>query len=120
MVEAGINDGDFAVIDSGDEVRNGEIGAVVVGDEATLKRVHFRRNKMILEPANAAYEPLEIDQQAAHRWRANCRSAALRVPPGRLTLHLWADRPEIHTRARSGWVVARTLPAMHQPLRAPA
>ena len=65
MVDAGILDGDFAVIDSGDEVEDGRIGAVVVEDEATLKRVRYRRGSMVLEPANANYQPLVIDQQTA-------------------------------------------------------
>lgn len=65
MVDAGILDGDFAVIDSGSEVEDGRIGAVVVEEEATLKRVRYRRGNLVLEPANEAYEPLVIDQRTA-------------------------------------------------------
>jgi repressor LexA len=41
-------------------VDNGEIAAVIIGDEATLKRVYYYReqNKLVLNPANPKYEPL--------------------------------------------------------------
>lgn len=40
------------------EVETGEIAAVRIGDEATLKRVRLYPDKIILEPANPMYEPL--------------------------------------------------------------
>ena len=57
MIEAGILDGDTAVIQSSQSAENGEIVvALVEGHEATLKRLR-RKGKMIaLEAANAAYE----------------------------------------------------------------
>ena len=41
-------------------MENGEIAAVVIEDEATLKRVYFypEKNKLILSPENPKYEPL--------------------------------------------------------------
>ena len=41
-------------------VDNGEIAAVIIGDEATLKRVYYYRdnNKLVLTPENPKYEPL--------------------------------------------------------------
>lgn len=65
MIDAGILDGDFAVIDHGHEVRPGQIGAVVVDGEATLKRVRFQSKKLILEPANPRYEPIVVDARRA-------------------------------------------------------
>ncbi|MBS7668662.1 transcriptional repressor LexA [Croceicoccus gelatinilyticus] len=58
MVEAGIFDGDFALVRKTDVARDGEIiVALVRGEEATLKYLH-REGKMVrLDPANAAYEP---------------------------------------------------------------
>jgi repressor LexA len=44
MIDAGIFDGDVAVLDSEREVRDGEIAAVVFEGEATLKRV-FKTSK---------------------------------------------------------------------------
>jgi len=58
MVEAGILDGDFALIRKADTAREGEIIVALVDDaEATLK--YFRREgSMIrLDPANRAYQP---------------------------------------------------------------
>ena len=65
MVEAGILDGDYAIIDHGKQVREGQIGAVVIEDEATLKVVHYHAGGLTLEPANSAYRPIEVDQARA-------------------------------------------------------
>jgi len=57
MVEAGILDGDYALVKRTDVARDGEIVvALVRGEEATLKYL-WRENGMIrLDPANGAYE----------------------------------------------------------------
>jgi repressor LexA len=58
MVEAGILDGDFALIRRTDTARDGEIVvALVRGEEATLKYLYRERGGVRLDPANAAYEP---------------------------------------------------------------
>lgn len=57
MIEAGILDGDYVVIKKGDTANNGEIVvALVMGEEATLKRLRRRGASIALEPANRAYE----------------------------------------------------------------
>lgn len=60
MINARIFDGDIVFIRAQDTVENGEIAAVVIGDEATLKRVYFypNKNKLVLSPENPKYEPL--------------------------------------------------------------
>jgi repressor LexA len=60
MIGARIFDGDIVFIRAQDTVENGEIAAVVIEDEATLKRVYFypEKNKLILSPENPKYEPL--------------------------------------------------------------
>lgn len=58
MVEAGILDGDYALIRRADTARDGEIVVALVADsEATLK--YFRREGSMvrLDPANRAYDP---------------------------------------------------------------
>ncbi len=55
MIDAGILDGDYAVIQGNAEVANNQIGAVVVGDEATLKRVRFLPDRIELHPENRRY-----------------------------------------------------------------
>lgn len=62
MMEAGILDGDFALIQRTDVAREGQIVVALIDDaEATLK--YFRRegSKVRLDPANAAYEPQIYD-----------------------------------------------------------
>ena len=60
MIEAGIMDGDWVVIEERNHARNGEIVVALVDDnEATLKRIEQRRGKVILYPANSALQPME-------------------------------------------------------------
>lgn len=58
MVEAGILDGDYALIRRTDTARDGEIVvALVRGEEATLKYLRREQGMIRLDPANAAYDP---------------------------------------------------------------
>ncbi len=57
MIEAGIFDGDVAVIERCETAENGTIVVALVDDnEVTLKRLRRKRDSIALEPANAAYE----------------------------------------------------------------
>jgi repressor LexA len=57
MVEAGIQNGDIAIIKSADSAESGEIVVALIDDtEATLKRLRKKGASIALEPANAAYE----------------------------------------------------------------
>ncbi len=58
MKEAGILDGDFVIVKPQSTVENGEIGVVIIGDEATVKRVLFEKGKVILQPENKGMEPV--------------------------------------------------------------
>ena len=60
MVGARIYDGDIVFIRSQNAVDNGDIAAVIIDDEATLKRVYFYPDmqKLILSPENPKYAPL--------------------------------------------------------------
>ena len=60
MIGARIYDGDIVFIRSQSSVDNGEIAAVIINDEATLKRVYYYPNeeKLILTPENPRYAPL--------------------------------------------------------------
>lgn len=62
MIEAGILDGDYALIRRTDSARDGEIVvALVRGEEATLKYLRRENGRVRLDPANAAYEPQVYD-----------------------------------------------------------
>lgn len=58
MINARIFDGDIVYIRQQDTVENGEIAAILIDNEATLKRVKFHADRIILEPANPLYDPL--------------------------------------------------------------
>ena len=58
MIEAGILDGDYALIRRTDVARDGEIVVALVRDEeATLKYLRRENGMVRLDPANSAYEP---------------------------------------------------------------
>ena len=62
MVEAGIFDGDFALVKKADTARDGDIVVALVNDEeATLKYLYHDGGKIRLDPANAAYDPQVYD-----------------------------------------------------------
>ena len=60
MTGARIFDGDIVFIRAQSSVDNGEIAAVIINDEATLKRVYYypEKGKLILQAENPKYEPL--------------------------------------------------------------
>ena len=59
MINADIHDGDVVFIRKQDVVENGEIAAVIIEDEATLKRVYYDResNRLQLIAENPKYAP---------------------------------------------------------------
>jgi repressor LexA len=62
MIEAGIMDGDYAILRQQETVENGEAALVLVdGENATIKHVFKRGRRIELRPANSAMEPKLID-----------------------------------------------------------
>jgi len=60
MIDEGIFDGDWVVVEQRDRADNGElVVALIDGEEATLKRIEQRADKVILHPANADHAPQE-------------------------------------------------------------
>ena len=59
MINARINDGDIVFIKEMPMVDNGDIAAVIIDDEATLKKVYYypEKGKLVLYPENPDYEP---------------------------------------------------------------
>ncbi len=64
MTGAGIEDGDLVVVEPADtdDVRNGEIVAARIDGEAAIKRYFARDGKVVLEPANPAYDPIVVTE----------------------------------------------------------
>ena len=59
MVEDGILDGDYVVLEETTEAKNGDIVvALIDGQIATLKRIYFEKDKVRLAPANSAMKPI--------------------------------------------------------------
>lgn len=57
MINARIFDGDIVYIRQQETVENGEIAAVLIDGEATLKRVKIYEDHIVLEPENPMYKP---------------------------------------------------------------
>ena len=58
MIEANIFEGDFVFFRKQRDVDNGTIAAVLIDEEATLKRINKSNDMLILQPCNKNYEPL--------------------------------------------------------------
>lgn len=63
MIEAGIFDGDFALVRRANTARDGDIVvALVRNEEATLKYLRRENGRIRLDPANGAYDPQVYDE----------------------------------------------------------
>lgn len=58
MINARIHDGDIVYIRQDAYVDNGDIAAVLIDSEATLKRVYRNEGSVVLQPENPAYAPM--------------------------------------------------------------
>jgi len=52
MVDEGIMDGDYVVVRAEPTIENGQVGVVLLDDEATVKRVFIQKDRIALKPAN--------------------------------------------------------------------
>lgn len=79
MIGARIYDGDEVFIQQADMVENGEIAAVLLDDEATLKRLYYypKENRLVLTPENPAYEPLIFTGEELNHVRILGRAVAI-------------------------------------------
>ena len=62
MVDAGIFDGDIAIVSAQPVAENGEIAAIVIGEEITLKRFYRSIEGICLHPENSNYPDLTFSQ----------------------------------------------------------
>lgn len=69
MINARIHDGDIVFIRKQDIVDNGEIAAVIIDDEATLKRFYYykEQNMVILRPENSKYKDIILTGEQLER-----------------------------------------------------
>ena len=69
MIHARINDGDIVYIKQQSQVDNGEIAAVLIDNEATLKRVYIYEDKVVLQPENTKYPPFVYTKEEMNNIR---------------------------------------------------
>ena len=65
MIDAGILDGDLVVVKKQDYANEGDIVAVVIDDDATVKYFHREGNRIRFQPANEAMEPIYMEENKA-------------------------------------------------------
>ena len=61
MIDDGIHDGDYVVVNRREKASNGEMVAALLNGEATLKRFYREGSKLRLQPANSTMEPRIVD-----------------------------------------------------------
>jgi repressor LexA len=64
MIEEGIHEGNYVVVRQQDTAEPGEIVVVLLGEEATVKRLQKKGKRFFLEAANAAYGPIPLTSQS--------------------------------------------------------
>ncbi|MBQ2687475.1 MAG: transcriptional repressor LexA [Clostridia bacterium] len=62
MINAGILDGDIAVVHRTPVAENGDIVVALIEDEATVKRFYKEKGHFRLQPENDAFEPIIVDE----------------------------------------------------------
>jgi len=69
MINAGIKAGDIAIINHQPKVHNGEIAAVLIDGEATLKRVMLEQNRVRLKAENDHFQDIIITSETDRKFR---------------------------------------------------
>jgi len=65
MSGEGINPRDLVVVKPQQTANHGDLVAVLVGEEATIKRIHFMGPQIRLMPSNPAYDPIDVPADEA-------------------------------------------------------
>ncbi len=64
MEEDHVQDGDMIIVEKNNAPKNGDmVVALINGSDATLKRYRRKGAKIVLEPANPLYKPIEVDEE---------------------------------------------------------
>ncbi|MBX4261880.1 transcriptional repressor LexA [Clostridium estertheticum] len=61
MIEAGILDGDLAIIEKVNSAKNGDIVVALIDNEATIKRFFREKGHIRLQPENSSMSPIILD-----------------------------------------------------------
>lgn len=63
MIDDGILDGDIIFVNHQNDAPNGTIVAVMIDGEATVKRIYYENDRIRLQPANEAMEPIYVRRE---------------------------------------------------------
>ena len=63
MINSGIDDGDFVIIKKQATAENGDIVAVDIDNNTTLKTFRKMGSQILLVPENPAYEPIVLGEE---------------------------------------------------------
>ncbi len=63
MIDKHIQDGDLVIVRQQQTAENGDIVAVLLGDEATVKTIEYTKTGCRLIPANVNYLPIEVQRE---------------------------------------------------------
>lgn len=80
MINARINDGDIVFIRKQESVDEGQIAAVIIDDEVTLKRVYKTNGNVMLVSENANHKPMVFKQEDGKEIRILGRAVAFQSP----------------------------------------
>ena len=62
MIDAGILDGDYVIVNSQHTAKNGDIVVALIGDEATVKTFYKEKDHIRLQPQNSSMDPILIKE----------------------------------------------------------
>lgn len=60
MIEAGILNGDFVIVNSQNTAKNGDIVVALIDDEATVKTFYKEKDHIRLQPQNSSMDPILV------------------------------------------------------------
>ena len=65
MIEAGIMPGDLVLVKRQSVAQMGETVVALIGEEATVKKLRRKAEKIYLEPANPKYDPIPVTEDVS-------------------------------------------------------
>ena len=61
MINVGINDGDYAIIEKAQTAKNGDIVVALIENEATIKTFYKEKDHIRLQPENDSLSPIIVE-----------------------------------------------------------
>jgi len=62
MIEAGILDGDYVIINQQNTAKNGDMVVALIDDEATIKTFYKEKDHIRLQPENKLMDPILVKE----------------------------------------------------------